>query len=194
MKKNAKIDKMLAPKYQYLQQLKEAYFLQNGFEQQIVENVQKDIFSRVKGSTKTYSAINGDRVDELVGVFILKKRIKLPITRVSQGNYIFGTKTVMFTEKNDDLYVVGNGNYIPLEKFLELNLDLELEKVRLMPSDMFALLHGNKLEAVAQHQSLNPVNANISSKELMKILMDDAFKPEQPLKKFGNQDFMGMMT
>jgi len=82
-------------------------------------------------------------------VFILKKRIKLPITRVSQGNYIFGTKTVMFTEKNDDLYVVGNGNYIPLEKFLELNLDLELEKVRLMPSDMFALLHGNKLEAVA---------------------------------------------
>jgi hypothetical protein len=62
-------------------------------------------------------------VDELVGVLILKNRIKLPITRVSKGNYIFGTKNVTMTEKNDELYVLVNGYFTPIDRFLELSLD-----------------------------------------------------------------------
>lgn len=68
---------------------------------------------------------------------------------MSKGNYIFGTKNVTFIEKNDELYVLVNGYYTPLNNFLELNLDSEIEKVRSMPSDMFAMLHGNKHEALA---------------------------------------------
>jgi len=49
----------------------------------------------------SYNAVRGDLVDELVGAYVIKKKLSVPITRLGPGTYIFGRKHVQICTMND---------------------------------------------------------------------------------------------
>jgi hypothetical protein len=49
------------------------------------------IFSK---SPVSYTAVKGDNVDEMIGKFLRKFSVKIPILRIMENRYLFGTKTI----------------------------------------------------------------------------------------------------
>jgi hypothetical protein len=82
---------------------------------------------------KSYRAITGDSVDEMLANVVNIKSCDVPISRISEGNYIFGTKKIYAKIMNNRLVVRVGGGYSSMEEFI--NTYAESERLRLQRMD-----------------------------------------------------------
>lgn len=67
-----------------------------------------------------YRAIQGDLVDELLARYINESGTTLPIARISEGWYLFGTRKIYAKVMNGRLVVRVGGGYSNLKEFIEI--------------------------------------------------------------------------
>jgi hypothetical protein len=70
-------------------------------------------------SPARYSPIRGDHVDEMLGNFVKKYEVKIPLRRISENRYLFGTKQVSASIINGRLMVRVGGGYMTIEEFVQ---------------------------------------------------------------------------
>ena len=86
---------------------------------------------------KTYKAIKGDELDEMLAQYIDKTRIDLPISRIGGGQYMFGSKKIYAKVMNNKLVVRVGGGYMNMEEFI--NTYAESERLKLQHMDPAAV-------------------------------------------------------
>ena len=69
-------------------------------------------------SPMKYSPVKGDRVDEMLDRFVKKYGLKIPMRRISENKYLFGTKLVSAKIINGNLMVRVGGGYMSIEEFV----------------------------------------------------------------------------
>ena len=77
----------------------------------------------------TYKAAKGDEVDKMLGEFINKNGIPVPIKRLSNGYYMFGTKKIYAKVINGSLVIRVGGGYMGIEEFMFYYGAQELNKM-----------------------------------------------------------------
>lgn len=79
-----------------------------------------------------YRPIKGDLVDELIAKYINDMQVPLPVKRLGDGNYLFGTKKIYAKIMNGKLVIRVGGGFMSIEEFLEAYADFEIQKVHQM--------------------------------------------------------------
>lgn len=66
-----------------------------------------------------YQPIKGDRVDEKMAVFINDFDLDVPLLRVGDGQYMFGSRKVFAKIMNDKLVIRVGGGFMLINEFLQ---------------------------------------------------------------------------
>jgi hypothetical protein len=74
-----------------------------------------DMFS----SPARYSPIRGDKVDEMLDRFVKKYNVQIPLRRIAENRYLFGTKCISASIINGKLMVRVGGGYMSIEEFVQ---------------------------------------------------------------------------
>lgn len=89
-----------------------------------------------KGSEKptapkkaAYSAKNGDFLDELLGNYIKEAGCPVPIKRLGNGYYMFGSRKIYAKVLNGKLVIRVGGGYMIINEFISTYADNELRKM-----------------------------------------------------------------
>lgn len=77
----------------------------------------------------TYKAVKGDRVDELFAYHLNKAGLDIPVQRIEEGHYLFGTRKIYCKIMNDKLVVRVGGGFMLIDEFLASYGKTEEEKV-----------------------------------------------------------------
>lgn len=76
-----------------------------------------------------FKAVKGDPIDELWCYHLNKAQLNLPVKRLSQGKYIFGTRNIMAKIINGKLVIRVGGGYMSADEFIEQYGQIELVKM-----------------------------------------------------------------
>ena len=79
-----------------------------------------------------YRPLKGDLVDELIAKYINDMQCPLPVKRLGDGNYLFGTKKIFAKIMNGKLVIRVGGGYMSIEEFIATYGDFEVQKVQQM--------------------------------------------------------------
>lgn len=77
-----------------------------------------------------YSAMKGDLVDELLAKYINMTKCPVPIKRLGNGYYLFGTKKIFAKIMNGKLVIRVGGGFMTIEEFIANYSDTEMMKIR----------------------------------------------------------------
>jgi len=80
-------------------------------------------------SSAYYRAIKGDLVDEMVGSNLTDMQCTLPVRRLCDGFYLFGTKKIFVKVNKGNIIVRQQGGYQNFIEFVELNMAEEQQKI-----------------------------------------------------------------
>lgn len=92
-------------------------------------NKYKKIGKPAKKVAKTYKAKKGDEVDQMFGQWLNDHDCSLPIKRLGNGYYMFGTRKIYAKIINGKLVIRVGGGYMGIDEFMKHYLDVELLKV-----------------------------------------------------------------
>jgi len=81
-------------------------------------------------ATSNYKAIRGDEIDELLANFLSIAGCPIPIWRLGEGFYMFGTRKIYAKIINGKLVIWVGGGYMIIEKFIETYAEAEIEKLK----------------------------------------------------------------
>lgn len=73
-------------------------------------------------SSAYYRPIKGDLVDEMVGNNLTDMQCTLPVRRLSDGYYLFGTKKIYVKVNKGNVIVRQSGGYQNFMDFVELSM------------------------------------------------------------------------
>ncbi len=76
-----------------------------------------------------YSAIKGDLVDELLAKYINLTQCPVPIKRLGNGYYLFGTKKIFAKIMNGKLVIRVGGGFMVIEEFIAAYAESEMKKI-----------------------------------------------------------------
>ena len=65
-----------------------------------------------------YIPVKGDRVDELMAAYMNNFELDVPIQRLGEGNYMFGSRKIYAKIMNDKLVIRVGGGYMLIDEFL----------------------------------------------------------------------------
>ena len=77
-----------------------------------------------------YRPLKGDLVDELVAKYINEMQCPLPVKRLGDGFYLFGTKKIFARIMNGKLVIRVGGGFMSIEEFIKTYSDFEVQKVQ----------------------------------------------------------------
>ena len=80
-------------------------------------------------ATSLYSAIKGDLVDELLAKYINLTNCPVPIKRLGNGYYLFGTKKIFAKIMNGKLVIRVGGGFMVIEEFIAAYAEQEMKKI-----------------------------------------------------------------
>lgn len=80
--------------------------------------------------TSNYHAIKGDLIDEMLANFLNIANCPIPIRRLGEGFYMFGTRKIYAKIINGKLVIRVGGGYMVIEKFIETYAEQEIEKLK----------------------------------------------------------------
>lgn len=80
-------------------------------------------------SPDRYKAIKGDLVDEMLAKYINSMEISVPIRRLGDGFYLFGTRRIYAKVMNSKLVVRVGGGYMSFSEFIDTYALAELKKI-----------------------------------------------------------------
>jgi len=84
---------------------------------------------RTKKMSDLYKAVQGDIVDELLGKYINSMEISVPIRRLGDGFYLFGTRRIYAKVLNNKLVVRVGGGFMSFTEFIDTYALAELKKI-----------------------------------------------------------------
>eukprot|EP00347_Sterkiella_histriomuscorum_P003031 403365858 len=82
-----------------------------------------------------YSAIKGDLVDELLAKYINLTQCPVPIKRLGNGYYLFGTKKIFAKIMNGKLVIRVGGGFMVIEEFIAAYAEQEMKKIHAMEAN-----------------------------------------------------------
>lgn len=92
---------------------------------------------------RTYKAMKGDSVDEMLANVLNIKNCEIPISRLSEGWYMFGSKKIYTKIMNNKLVCRVGGGFMNMDEFIATYAESERLKLeRMDPNDVEAL-HSN---------------------------------------------------
>jgi hypothetical protein len=77
-----------------------------------------------------YKPIKGDLIDELFAKIINERECYVPLKRLSEGNYVFGTKKIQAKVTKGRLVIRLGGGYTIVEEFIDQYEEPELAKIK----------------------------------------------------------------
>ena len=85
--------------------------------------------SRKEPKQDLYKAVQGDEVDELLAKYINSMEISVPIRRLGDGFYLFGTRKIYAKVLNSKLVVRVGGGFMSFTEFIDAYALVELKKI-----------------------------------------------------------------
>lgn len=82
-----------------------------------------------KQANNFYKAVQGDLVDELLSKYINSMEIAVPIRRLGDGFYLFGTRKIFAKVLNNKLVVRVGGGFMSFTEFIDTYALVELKKI-----------------------------------------------------------------
>ena len=80
-------------------------------------------------SKQFYKAVQGDQVDELLAKYINSMEVAVPIRRLGEGFYLFGTRKIYAKVLNNKLVVRVGGGFMSFTEFIDTYAMIELKKI-----------------------------------------------------------------
>jgi Growth-Arrest-Specific Protein 2 Domain len=74
----------------------------------------------------------GDLLDEMIGQYINQANCPVPIKKLGNGYYIFGTRKIYAKILNGKLVIRVGGGYMVIEEFISTYAEQELNKINKM--------------------------------------------------------------
>ena len=100
----------------------------------------------------------GDTIDQMLGFYINQTNCPVPIRKLGNGYYLFGTKKIYAKILNGKLVIRVGGGYMIIEEFIATYADAEMAKIAKLSDEQLMALAGDSQEINTQ---INP-NARIS--------------------------------
>ena len=85
--------------------------------------------------SKLYSAYKGDAVDEQLARYINLMQCQVPIKRLGNGYYYFGTRKIFAKIMNGKLVIRVGGGYMVIEEFIANYADQELARCKFVEAN-----------------------------------------------------------
>ena len=76
-----------------------------------------------------YKPIKGDLVDELLAKYVNQIQCLVPIKRMGDGNYFFGTKKIFAKIMNGKLVIRVGGGFMIIEELINSYSEQEITKI-----------------------------------------------------------------
>ena len=92
---------------------------------------------------KRYKATKGDSVDEMLASVLNIKNCEIPISRVSEGWYMFGSKKIYTKIMNNKLVCRVGGGFMNMDEFISTYAESERLKLERMDPQEIEALHSN---------------------------------------------------
>ena len=80
-------------------------------------------------SNNFYKAVQGDIVDELLAKYINSMEVAVPVRRLGEGFYLFGTRKIYAKVLNNKLVVRVGGGFMSFTEFIDTYAMVELKKI-----------------------------------------------------------------
>ena len=95
-----------------------------------------DCVDKINKPKQLYKAVKGDPVDEMFARYLNKINSPVPITRLANGKYSFGTKEVQAKIMNGNLVMRVGGGYMSIEEFMRKYGSKELIRMQTIRNKM----------------------------------------------------------
>ena len=92
---------------------------------------------------RKYKACKGDSVDEMLASVLSIKNCEIPISRVSEGWYMFGSKKIYTKIMNNKLVCRVGGGFMNMDEFISTYAESERLKLERMDPAEIEALHSN---------------------------------------------------
>lgn len=79
-----------------------------------------------------YRAVKGDLVDELMAKYLTDLKCPVPVKRLGDGFYMFGTKKIYAKIMQGKLVIRVGGGFMSCEEFINTYSEFEIQKVQMM--------------------------------------------------------------
>jgi len=77
-----------------------------------------------------YNPLKGDKIDERMSVYINNFELDVPLQRIAEGQYMFGTRKIIAKIMNDKLVIRVGGGFMLIDEFLTTYGQQELDKLQ----------------------------------------------------------------
>ncbi|TNV84425.1 hypothetical protein FGO68_gene11806 [Halteria grandinella] len=103
--------------------------------------------------SKIYSAIKGDAVDEYLAKYINLMQCPVPIQRLGNGYYLFGTRKIFAKIMNGKLVIRVGGGYMVIEEFIATYADQEVNRCKLLQAQQQLADEGGRRGSMLQKKT-----------------------------------------
>lgn len=93
----------------------------------LIDKVMRD--NERKPKPKPFQSKKGDLLDELLGSYINENGCPVPIKRLGNGYYMFGSRKIYAKVLNGKLVIRVGGGYMVINEFIATYADAELRKM-----------------------------------------------------------------
>jgi len=77
-----------------------------------------------------YKPVRGDPVDEIMARYLNEMKMPLPVKRLGEGYYLFGTKKIYSKIMQGKLVIRVGGGFMSVEEFINTYSEFEVQKVQ----------------------------------------------------------------
>lgn len=123
----------------------------------VIEIMNKRI--REKQNKPVFVLPKGDLIDQMLSHYVNQANCPVPIRKIGNGFYLFGTKKIYAKILNGKLVIRVGGGFMIIEEFIATYADAEMNKISKMSDDQLIALSADS-QAMTQ-TVINP-NARLS--------------------------------
>lgn len=113
---------------------------------------------------RAYKAVKGDEIDEKFAEALARANLNLPVKRLAQGKYMFGSRQILAKVINNKLVIRVGGGYMGVDEFIDQYGKIELLKLMKQEGDPMAdeiLKRGGG----ARHSTVGDKNLNLADEK-----------------------------
>jgi hypothetical protein len=88
------------------------------------------VFDPFAENIKYKAVVDNDMIDKMLERFVRENKIKVPIHRIDQSKYLFGSRLISAKIINGILMVRVGGGYMTMEDFVKMHQDKEILMLR----------------------------------------------------------------
>ena len=110
----------------------------------IIDLMNKKI--RDKQSRPVFQMPKGDLIDQMLGHYINQANCPVPIRKIGNGFYLFGTKKIFAKILNGKLVIRVGGGFMIIEEFIATYADAEMNKIQKMSEEQLMALGADSSE------------------------------------------------